>query len=446
MRTNVAATIPFERTYEGGAAERSVPARELERTVLSCMLWEDNFYEKGSDTGKRIASLCAKVPNDSIFELAYRARHQMGLRHVPLWLLVQVARKGPKQMGLAGAIAKTIKRPDEMSELLALYWKDGRVPISAQIKKGLARAFGRFSSYQLAKWDRDGRIKLRDVMFLSHPKPKDGEQAALYKQVAARTLDVPDTWEVALSTGKNKRESWERLLSEKKIGIMALLKNLRNMQEAGVPTPLVAGALRETDKGFAFPYRFLTAARYAPWLASELSEAMLERIKEMPRLRGETHVIVDVSGSMDQALSARGEATRLDAAASIAICARELCESARVFTFSQSVAEIGNVHGLPLAAAITNSQPHQGTYLAQALGILRSKGWTPDRIIVVTDEQTHDGNAPCHARRSGYIVNVAPYKNGLESKQKGWTRVNGWSDRLLEWVAVAENEDARLDG
>ena len=442
MRTNVAATIPMERTHEGGAAERSVPSRELERTVLSCMLWEDTFYESGSEVGGRIAGLCAKVPNDLIFELAHRARNQMGLRHVPLWLLVQVARKGPKQMGLAGAIANTIRRPDEMAELLALYWKDGRVPISAQIKKGLARAFGRFSSYQLSKWDRDGRIKLRDVMFLSHPKPKDTEQAALWKQVAARTLDSPDTWEVALSTGKNKRESWERLLSEKKLGIMALLKNLRNMHDAGVPTTLVADALRETEKGFAFPYRFLTAARYAPWLASELSDAMLERIREMPKLRGETHVIVDVSGSMDERLSGRGEAVRLDAASSIAICARELCDSARIFTFSQQVAEVGNVRGLPLAAAISQSQPHGGTYLSQALGIIRTKGWVPDRIIVITDEQTHDGNAPCHARRSGYIVNVAPYKNGLESKQKGWSRVNGWSDRLLEWIAVAENEAA----
>lgn len=443
MRTNVASKSVVPRTHEGGRAEMHVPpVKELERTVLSCLLWEDNFYEKGSDVGQRIADLCAKIDNETIFDLAYKARHTYGLRHAPLWLLVQVARKGKSQTGLAGAIAKTIRRPDEMTELLSLYWKDGRVAIPAQMKKGLARAFGRFSEFQLSKWDREDKIKLRDVMFLSHPKPKDEAQAALFKKVAARELETPDTWEVALSAGKDKKETWERLLAERKLGIMALLMNLRNMKQAGVSLALASEALKQVDKGLAFPYRFVTAAQHAPWLAAELSDAMLERIHQMPKLRGETHVIVDVSGSMDSALSGRGDTLRLDAAASIAVCARELCENVRVFTFSDMLVEVKNVRGLPLVDAIKGSQPFRGTYLARSLTTLKQNGWIPDRLIVITDEQSHDGNIACYARRNGYILNVAPYKNGLESKSHGWTRVNGWSDRLLEWIAAMESEVA----
>src|SRR6185436_11835319 len=96
----------------------------------------------------------------------------------------------------------------------------------------------------LAKYDRAGQVKLRDVLFLSHAKPKDAAQAALWKQFVDGRLPVPDTWEVALSaTGQSqaaKREVWERLLRENKLGALALLRNLRNMKQAGVDeTPIL---------------------------------------------------------------------------------------------------------------------------------------------------------------------------------------------------------------
>ena len=100
---------------------------------------------------------------------------------------------------------------------------------------GLARAFTKFDAYQLAKYDSDrGRIKLRDVLFLCHAKPKDAEQAAVWKKLVENTLEFPDTWEVALSAGKDKRENFERLLRESKLGGMAVLRNLRLMLAAGV--------------------------------------------------------------------------------------------------------------------------------------------------------------------------------------------------------------------
>jgi hypothetical protein len=45
--------------------------------------------------------------------------------------------------------------------------------LPAQMRKGLARAFGKFDEYQLAKYDRDGVVKLRDVLRLARPKPKE---------------------------------------------------------------------------------------------------------------------------------------------------------------------------------------------------------------------------------------------------------------------------------
>ena len=86
------------------------------------------------------------------------------------------------------------------------------------MKKGLAAAFTKFDEYALAKYNRPTPVKLRDVLFLSHAKPVDEAQATLWKRLIAGELVAPDTWEVALSSGADKRETWERLLMERKLG------------------------------------------------------------------------------------------------------------------------------------------------------------------------------------------------------------------------------------
>ena len=80
----------------------------------------------------------------------------------------------------------------------------------------------------------------------------------------AGTLTPPDTWEVALSAGADKRAAWERLLREQKLGALALLRNLRNMRESGVSDKLVVSALGEMKTDRVLPFRFIAAARYAP--------------------------------------------------------------------------------------------------------------------------------------------------------------------------------------
>ena len=107
------------------------------------------------------------------------------------------------------------------------------------MRKGLARAIAKFDEYELAKYDRDSAVKLRDVLRLVRPTPKDEAQSALWKRVKERTLTMPDTWEVALSGGADKKATFERLLRERKLGYLALLRNLRNMVQAGVDVDLV---------------------------------------------------------------------------------------------------------------------------------------------------------------------------------------------------------------
>src|SRR5713101_7948763 len=251
-------------THEGAPARHISSELQLRRSVLACLLWESQFYEDGIEIAGRIAELVPKVAAEKVAALAVEAREQMKLRHAPLLLVREMARHKTHRALVSETLARVIQRADELAEFVAIYWKDGRVPLSGQVKKGLAAAFPKFDEYQLAKYDRSGPIRLRDVLFLCHAKPRDGAQAAMWKKLIAGTMITPDTWEVALSAGTDKREAWERLLREQKLGALALLRNLRNMHEAGVDESLVVSAIRSMSTGRVLPFRFLAAARYAP--------------------------------------------------------------------------------------------------------------------------------------------------------------------------------------
>jgi len=433
--------FPEARTHEGAVAQRVSAKLELRRTVLTCLLWEDAFYEKGSDIALRIAELVRKNKAEDVAKLAREARTAMQLRHVPLFLTRELARRKGTGPLVAATLEEIIQRADEPGEFLAMYWKDRKQPLSAGVKRGLARAFSKFDAYQLAKYDRDGAVKLRDVLFLCHAKPKDEAQAKAWKKLVAGELESPDTWEVSLSAGKDKRATFERLLSEGKLGGMAALRNLRLMLAAGVAPKLIRERLSQ-GVARALPFRFVTAARQAPKLEDAIEEAMLKGIAGLAKLKGSTGLVVDVSGSMDYKLAKNGEATRMDAAAGLAILLREKTEEFAIATFSDKCVELPARRGFALRDAIVKSQEHGGTYLKRALGELSEKqDWKNlERLIVVTDEQSHDGILPAWTKRA-YVVNVAPYKHGI-SYGNGWMHVDGWSERILDYIAAMEDEPA----
>jgi 60 kDa SS-A/Ro ribonucleoprotein len=430
------------KTHEGAVAQRVDARRELRRTVLTCLLWEDTFYEKGNDIAKRIAELVARNKPEDVAALACEARDKMQLRHVPLFLVRELARRKGAGRLVAETLERVIQRADELAEFVALYWKARKEPLSAGVKRGLAAAFTKFDAYQLAKYDRESTVKLRDVLFLCHAKPKNAEQAAVWKKLVENTLESPDTWEVALSAGKDKRETWERLLREGKLGGMAVLRNLRLMLAAGVAPKTVAERL---EKGIAraLPFRFVTAARHAPKLEEAIEKAMLKGIAGFETLPGVTGLVVDVSGSMNYRLAKKGETTRMDAAAGLAILLREKAEEFRIATFSDTCVALPSRRGFALRDAIVGSQAHSGTYLKRALTTLQAwNDWRDvDRVMVITDEQSHDGILSAWTKKA-YVINVAPYKSGI-SYGNGWTHIDGWSERVLDYIAAIEGENAQ---
>lgn len=423
-------------THEGAVAKIINPELQLRRSVMSCLLWEDSFYEQGEDIAERIKTLVHANTPSVVSAMAIEARSKMNLRHVPLLLCRELARHKKKSM-LSVTLEQVIQRADELSEFLSIYWKEGRQPLSAQVKKGLAKAFNKFSEYDLAKYNRDEDIKLRDVLFLCHAKPKDDEQAELWKRLIDGKMETPDTWEVALSAGVDKRSTWERLIKENKLGALAFLRNLRNMKEVGVNESIIFEGLSKIKTERVLPFRFVTAARYAPQWEDKIEAVMMKCLSEQEKLKGKTVLLVDVSGSMNDVMSGKSEATRIDTACGLAILLREICEDVSVYTFSDNLVLVPPRHGFALRDAINGSQNHHGTCLGGALNSLKEQY---DRLIVITDEQSHD-RVP-NPKGKGYMINVASYKNGVG--YGSWTHIDGFSESVIKYIIELE-KSADLD-
>lgn len=433
---------PTALTHEGAAAYSDTPMRELRRAVLCCLLWEDTFYESGEDIASRICKLVDQVPPSQVASLAAEARNKFHLRHVPL-LLVAALAKGGRCAGtslISDTIEVVIQRPDEMGELLAIYRKlnGKRVPIANQITKGLARAFGRFTQYQLAKYNRAGEeYSLRDVMFKVHPKPRDEAQAAIYKMLADNTLPSPDTWEVELSAGKDKKETFTRLLTENKLGYLALLRNLRNMEQSGVAFSLVSKAIRARRGGAekVLPFRFIAAYRAAPKYREALNDAMLEGLSDLPQLNGHTIIYIDTSGSMSDPVSNKGDLRRSDVAA--ALGAVFPGEEVTTYFFDDDVKSVRN-YGRGLNAVDKLERVGGGTNF-HALFEHISDQTDAHRIVVITDEQsqTTPRARVDNIGKYRYMINVGGYKNSIVSDAK-WTRIDGFSENIFRFISEWE--------
>ncbi|MFW6002499.1 MAG: TROVE domain-containing protein, partial [archaeon] len=336
-----------------------------------------------------------------------------------------------------------IQRADEITELLSIYWSDefgGKRPICNQIKSGIKRAFHKFDEYQFAKYNRKQKaIWLRDVMNLTHPKP-NSKNEDIFKRLINDELKTPDTWEVNLSAGKNKKETFKRMIKEKKLPYMALLRNLRNMMEAKVDEKLIKEALIDgAERSRALPFRFIAAAKCgSKHLESTIDKAMLMSLKNREKIDGSTIILVDVSGSMVAPLSRNSYMYRLDAAFGLAILSREVFSDCKVYSFSWELADVPDRRGIALADAISKSQSNMGTNLGSALNKLKKKHPNYKRYIVITDEQSHDRVSSPNCER-GYLINVAPYQVGV-GYDNNWIHIDGFSEATIDFIVEYEKE------
>jgi len=436
-------------THEGALAINISPMQQLRRLVLSCMLFEGTFYVDGKSSVQAIDEAVGAVlktyngPRE-IAELAVETRSQGKLRHAPLYLAVSLIKAGKSRTKLgeecravvADMLARVIQRPDELAEIVAMYWKPKKQPLTNQMKKGLAASFNKFNEYSLSKYaNHKGSVSLRDVLFLCHARPKDSEQAELWKKLAEKKLVAPDTWESNLSAGADKKETFSRLLQEKKLGALALIRNLRNMQQSGVSEDLIRQGLQEMSVERVLPFRFISAANYAPRLEPELEQAMFKCLEGSVKLPGKTVLMIDNSGSMyGSKISTKSEIDRSDAACALAMLLREVSERVEVVVFSDSAITVAPRRGFSLrdvikkATTVSGTQTERGKKLADSIGY--------DRLIIFTDEQSHTSLSDPLRGSRGYVINVATYQHGIGYGK--WVHIDGFSESCIDFIQQYE--------
>lgn len=439
--------------------------KQLRRLVLASMLFEDAAYIDGVTHAEAVKAAVAKADPKAVASLAIEARTKYMLRHIPLFLMRRLARTGKLK---AADLFAVIQRPDEIGEFISLYWKGGKQPLSNQVKKGIAMAFtdGPFSEYTFAKWDKNSAaVSLRDALFLTHPKPKTSEQEALFKKIANKELKTPDTWEVALSGGADKRATFERLMAENKLGALAFLRNLRNMRESGIAIEALASYGAKLDVSKVLPFRFVAAAKACPELRLLMQAMMLKSIQSQKKLSGRTILVVDTSGSMGAAIGYKSDMTRIQAAGAMAAIAKEMCEDVVIYATAGNdgaryhatvpISDDGrrSLRGMDLVDYLSSHELRQkigggGIFFTQAMDYIANveEGKPVDRVIVFTDEQdtSRSGRAynPATAKRlapagRNYIINVGSNTNGINSAE--WETITGFSEAVFDYIKAVED-------
>ena len=429
------------------------PIALLRRVVLANLLWEDNAYVDGEATAAAIKRLIPLCRAEDVAILTEEARLVQKLRHTPLFLAAEMCKYKETKEYVPSVLPRIITRADMLTDFLAIYWNKKKTPIAKCAKKGLAEAFHNFNEYKFAKYDRNSAIKLRDVMFLVHPKPRNEYETALFAKIASRTLDVPETWEVMLSAGKDKKATWTKLIEEGKIGGLAMLRNLRNMVQAGVDKKVIEKGLSELKSSMLLPMNFLQAADNAPEFKRQIEDAMIESYKNLPKLPGRTLFIVDVSGSMGASYSSKSKYNRMDAAAAMAMLASNQCEDFELVCTagSDSMCLHKTKHiqypskGFDIISQIKGTYRDLGgggIFTRQCLEWCKENlGSDFDRIIIFSDSQDCDRlnkKLPSPFGKYNYIVDVSSEQRGICYKGIWTAEITGFSENFLTFIAGYE--------
>jgi len=478
--------------YEGAKAYKLSSEMELYTAVVTSTL-EPKFYESSDDRIERIRKLILKNPEFAM-KLAIYARENMHLRSIPLVLMVELLKIDTKELPLSKVITRVIQRADEITEILAYYKisneRTDLKPLASQLKKGVANAFEKFDEYQFAKYNRDGMVRLRDALFLTHPKPKRGRKR-LYKKIAEDKLEVPYTWEVELSKiGQEyedveskleaKRAKWVELINSGRLGYMALLRNLRNILEVGVSGEVIdsLGEKLSDEEAVKYskqlPFRFFSAYKVLKEVDSfqvssildALEKAVLASVDNIKGFDSDTNVVIacDVSGSMESSISEKSVVQLYDIGLLLGCLLQNKCKSVINGFFGERWKVVNlpknNVLQSTMELHAREGEVGYSTNGYKVIEYLLENNLKADKIFMFTDCQLwdsyyNDSNAMLTFWKGYkekfplakmYLFDLAGYGNTpLNINEKDVYLISGWSSDIFNVLDGVENGGSALN-
>ncbi|MER6537521.1 TROVE domain-containing protein [Streptomyces sp900105755] len=508
--SRVTSTGRVLRTFQGGLGRERDARSELFLLAVANFVSQQTFYESGTDRDDRFAKLLRELavtdPSWTAGLLGWlrgagnmRTASIVGAAEYVHARLTAGATDGPSNRQV---VASVLQRPDEPGELLA-YWTAtyGRA-VPKPVKRGIADAVRRlYHDKSLLKYDTASKgYRFGDILNLVHaaPDPDKPWQGELFRYALDRRHN-PDTavppasspvlgahrelmalpvgrrravvtepggaerlaaagltWEALAGwlQGPMDRAAWEAVIPS--MGMMALVRNLRNFDEAGVSDEVAAtvaariGDPAEVARSRQFPFRYLAAYRHAPSLrwSYPLEQALGHSLANVPELPGRTLVLVDRSGSMFYSrLSARSELNRADAAAVFGTALALRAADADLVEFGTTSRRLTFGKGESVLRILDRFGDLGGTDTTSAI---RSHYRGQDRVLIVTDEQyafnRHgDPTQQVPAHIPVYTWNLAGYRVGHGPSGTGNRHTfGGLSDaafRMVPLLEAARNAD-----
>lgn len=482
--------------HEGAKAFKMTPEYELYSAVVTAGL-NNLYYEKADDRLTRIVQLIQKCDANFVAKLAIYARNSMHLRSIPLVLAVELAKQNSGDSLVSKTVSQVVKRADEITELLAYYQITNKRTgvkklnrLSKQVQKGLVKSFNSFDEYQFAKYNRQTEIKLKDALFLVHPKAKDESQQMLFNKIASDSLAIPYTWETELSkVGRGAytsvfdkaaaiTQTWETLIASKKIGYMAMMRNLRNILEANVSArhiEMVCDFI-SNEKAIAnskqLPFRFLAAYRelkrtnysFTSVLLDALETAVLHSASNIKGFGYSTSVVIacDVSGSMQQPISPKSKILMYDIGLVLGMLMHSQCKNVTSGMFGDTWKEIS----MPKRSVLRNVNEfyeREGEVGYATNGYLVIKKLIKnrkvvDKVMLFTDLQMWNSNFDTDSFSKAwkqykamapnaklYLFDLAGHgKQPIDIQQNDVYLIAGWSDKVFDMLHAMDASNTAL--
>lgn len=514
VREQLSGRSDATRNHEDGLAFVMDAKSRLYTRVCASFFGEPKYYTDGNTSADELRAdvkLAAASDPEFVLRLAAFARQEMHLRTTPQVVLAEAASIPVCKPFVRKWTPEIVRRADEPAEVIA-YWTKQHGPIGSHGKpggehafpnsltRGLEDALARFGEYQFAKYDRDGAVKLRDVLRIVRPHPGTPERSALYRYLVKGELNVEllpllaakaellrkeefdaearvladrahATWEVLVSKFGSRPEVWNAI----DFPFMAGLRNIANFMRVGAAEALdrVIAMLRDPDHvrmSHQLPFRFYSAYRVVEGLQHPRQAAVLEAIlaaldasvTNLPRLPGRTFVTMDNSGSMRTPLSERSTVQFVDVCNLLGAIAHTSCEEAicSVFGTGHEVVPIVRKDSiLTNMARLRDTDVDCSTNAYLAVKHLRETRTRVDRIILLSDMQCYDtesgwcgadGSLAEELRKYRSSVNPEVYMYSVDLAGYGTSQfpaderrvalLSGWSEKLLSFIPLFEGD------
>lgn len=484
MKFNTTKETVAERTKttnfeDGEAFEPDSPEMALYKVTINNLL-EDTYYREDREELNALVKrfeACADENPEFVLKLAAFARNEMGLRDVSQVLLALSAEHDETKEFVDEYAAEIMVRTDEPCTVVAIYDELFSGSLPKGLRRGIEDALHQWDLYQFDKYDNGNReVNIRDVINRVHPTPRDELREEAFERLMRGDLkQYPEveplneskgaTWETVISEKGNTAEAWREV--KDRMGIMAKLRNVRNMKEAGLTSEeiLTEDDIESVRHSRMFPFRIyqsykalkkerLTDRHIDEWM----SEAIDTTTENLPDVLKNTLSVADISGSMRTAVSGKSD-LQCDEIASL-FTASVGKKGADTGAFADDF-EFVNAHSqtptLELQEKVESVSVGGRTNGYKVFRDLRREGKVYDRIMLFTDMQLWNSSGWSNDKTfreewRKYKENVAPeaslYLVDLQSYGDLVTpegaedvyNISGWTDKVIDFIQYAENE------